>query len=787
MVWPVLPNPGKWIGQRVKRREDPRLLRGEGKFVDDIHLYGMLHAAVLRSPYAHGWVRQIKTEAACRLAGVVSVITFRDIAHLARPIPMRLEPTASLRSYLQYPLAKDKVRYVGEPLAVVVATSRYVAEDALDLVEVEYEPLAAAASVPAALGPDAVLIHENTGSNLAARGGFDIGDTDGVFKSAPFTVAERFRIQRHTAMPLETRGLVAEYEPGTQFLNVWGPTKVPHFNRSILASFLGFPEHRIHFIEPDVGGGFGVRGEFYPEDFLIPFLAFSLQRPVKWVEDRREHFVAANHSREQTWEAEIAARSDGTLLGLRATIWNDMGAYVRTHGGTVPSLSAAMFPGPYRIPNYWCEWNAVITNKTPIGTYRAPGRYECNFVRERLMDLLSGRLNMDPAELRRRNLIRQQELPYNVKTSVLETPIIYDSGNYSALLEKALTLSDYPRLRRTQKSAAARGKCVGIGMACFLEKTGLGPFEVARIRMDRSGRVVVFTGLSALGQGTETILAQICAEQLEMQLEEITVMHGDSLLVPYGTGSYASRGAVMGGSAVWLAAQAFREKLIALAASHFGCSAEEIVLRDSSVSVRGREQPVLSFAELMQQTSNAWKSGVGSLQLEVSQYYEAREMSYPAGVQVALVEVDRETGVVEVKKLWSLFDVGRAVNPLLAEGQIVGGIAQGLGGAFLEELPYDSAGQLLATSFMDYLLPSSAEMPPIEVQLDEDTPSPLNPLGAKGAGEGGTAGVGAVIANAVSDALKDLGISITELPLSPHRLHQMIWQARHAREFERKL
>ena len=418
-----------------------------------------------------------------------------------------------------------------------------------------------------------------------------------------------------------------------QLLTVWGPTKVPHFNRSVLASFLGLPEHRIHFIEPDVGGGFGVRGEFYPEDFLIPFLAISLNRPVKWIEDRREHFLAANHSRQQVWEAAVAAEKDGTLLGMRATIWNDMGGYIRTHGGTVPSLSAAMFPGPYRIPNYRCEWNAVITNKTPIGTYRAPGRYECNFVRERLLDLLSERLDMDPTAVRFRNLIQPEQIPYNVGTHVLETPIIYDSGNYTSLLEKAIERSGYAGLRKAQRSERTNQKYLGIGVGCFLEKTGLGPFETAKVSLDLSGKVIVCTGLTSVGQGMETILAQICADQLGVELEDITVVHGDTWSAPHGTGSFASRGTVMGGSAVWLAAQKVRQKLIALAAAHFGCCEEDIELHRSTFSVRGGNPRTLSLAKLIRETADAWKSGVSGRDLEATQYFEAKEMNYPAGVQ----------------------------------------------------------------------------------------------------------------------------------------------------------
>ena len=771
---------GGFIGQRVKRKEDPRFLRGEGNYVDDIQLHGMAHAALLRSPHAHARIRAVNAREALRIPGVLSVITFQDISHLAKPIPMRLEVHPSFVPYLQYPLAKETVRYVGEPVAVVVADSRYVAEDGLECIQTDYEPLPAVVNTRSAVKADAVRVHEQTAGNLAGCGVVDLGDVEGAFRRAELSFSEQFTIQRHTGMPMETRGLIAEYNRGTKVLTVWGPTKVPYFNRSVLATFLGLPEHGIHFIEPDVGGGFGVRGEFYPEDFLIPFLALRLGRPVKWIEDRREHFLATNHSREQRWEVEVAAGKEGDLQAVKARIWNDMGAYIRTHSATVPALSATIFPGPYRLANYWCEWNAVITNKTPIGTYRAPGRYECNFVRERLMDLISSRLGLDPAAVRFRNFIQPQEMPYSVGTSVLETPIIYDSGDYPRLMRKAVELSGYDRFKEVSRRVGEL--YLGIGLACFVEKTGLGPFEAARVRMDRSGKAVVYTGATSVGQGLETTLAQICADELGLDIDDVTVVHGDTSLAPHSTGTFASRVTVMGGNAVLLASRKLREKVVRLAAEYFGYSEEEVRFEGSTLSAKSGRQEALSLGELMRHASDSWKWGVSGLDLEATHYFETRKMVFPHGVQVALVEVDAGTGVVTVKKLWSLYDVGRAVNPMLLEGQIVGGVAQGLGGAFLEELVYDEAGQLLCTSFMDYLVPSSAEMPPVEVHLFENDPSPLNPLGVKGGGEGGTAGVGAAVANAVSDALRPLGIQITDLPLSPNKLRELISKSRRNHE-----
>jgi aerobic carbon-monoxide dehydrogenase large subunit len=762
----------QYIGRSVPRKEDPRLLRGEGTFVDDIQLHGMVHAAILRSPHAHARIRNLNTNAS-GFPEVLTVLTYQDIAGFAKPIPMRLEPTASFRQYLQFPLAARKVRYVGEPVAVVVAGSRYAAEDALDRIEVEYEPLPAVADMPGALAPEASLVHESTSSNLAGSGIQKVGDVEAAFLHADLILKENFTVQRHSGFPMETRGLVAEYDRGTGVLTVWGPTKVPHFNVTVLSSFLGLPEHRIHFLEPDVGGGFGIRGEFYPEDFLIPHLTISLGRPVKWIEDRREHFLAANHSRGQRWQVEIATENNGTLLGIRAEVWNDMGAYIRTHGATVPAMSAAMFPGPYRVPNYECQWHAVITNKTPIGTYRSPGRYECNFVRERLMDMIAHRLGIDPVDVRLRNFVQPGEMPYRVGTNVLETPVIYDSGDYPGLMRKAIEVIGYDQLRKEPHQNVSSER-VGMGFGYFVEKTGSGPFEEARVRIDRSGKAIVYTGATSLGQGLETVLSQICAEELGLNIEDVTVIHGDTFLSPRGVGTFASRATILAGSAVLLAARKVKEKILRMASGYFQCSETEIQIADSCAFAADGTSETLPLAELIRRVSSSWDGVVSGLDLEANHYFEVKEMAFPHGLQVARVRVDVVTGSVTVEKLWSFFDVGRAINPALVEGQILGGIAQGIGGALLEELAYDEQGQLLCTSFMDYLMPSSTDMPPVEVHIYENDPSPLNPLGVKGAGEGGTAAVGGAIGNAVSDALKEFGIEITDLPLSPNRLFEII-------------
>jgi CO/xanthine dehydrogenase Mo-binding subunit len=800
------------VGRSLKRKEDLRLLTGRGRYVADVILPRMLHAVIVRSPYAHARIAGIHTEAALGAAGVAAVLTFADVAARAKPIPMRLSPLEELQRFLQYPLAGDKVRYVGEPVAVVVAGSRYAAEDAAELVAVDYEPLPAIVDGRAALEPGAPLLHEAVGTNVAAQFTVAVGDVDAAFAAADLVVRERLMVQRHSGVPLETRGLVADFDAGRGLLTVWGPTKVPHFNRAVLADLLDLPEHQIHFIEPDVGGGFGVRGEFYPEDFLIPLLAMRLGRPVQWIEDRHEHFLATNHSREQAHELELAVRADGTILGLRDRVVNDMGAYIRTHGATVPQLTAAMLPGPYLMDAYRCEVVCVLTNKTPTGTYRGPGRFEATFVRERMIDAVAHRLSIDPAEVRRRNFIPAARMPYDAGLSALGTHVTYDSGDYAGLFEKALAAVDYRGLQAERDAARAAGRAVGIGIGFVVEKSGLGPWEYTRIEVDRSGKAFVYSGLASLGQGVETVLAQVCADELGMRYEDVTVFHGDTDLVAHGGGAFASRGTVLGSNATLRAACILKERIRQVAAQELEVDPADLELSGGRVYVRGARARGLSLADVarvvalgrraepgvapsatsaasgaQESTVERSRAPLGRVRpadgaqdvattgvmrrLSAEAFFEIDHMAYPYGVHLALVEVDRDTGVIAIRRYLIAYDVGRAINPMLVEGQLVGGAAQGIGGSLLEELAYDGAGQLLTASFMDYLLPTAMEVPRrVEVLLREDAPSPLNPLGIKGAGEGGVVGCPAAIANAVVDAL---GAEVYELPLTPERVRAL--------------
>jgi carbon-monoxide dehydrogenase large subunit len=763
-----------YIGAPIRRQEDVRFLTGRARFVDDIKLPQMLHAAILRSPQAHARIVSMDTARALAMPGVAAVYTFRDIVPYARPIPIRLYPLPGLERFLQYPLARNTVRYVGEPVAVVVATSRYVAEDALEAIEIHYAPLPAVVEVQDALR-NAVVLHEEHGTNLAGQYTLIIGDIEAMFRHADYTRKETFTVHRHTGNPLETRGLVAGYAPGKHELSVWGPTKVPHFNRAILASFLDMPESKIHFFEPDVGGGFGIRGEFYPEDFLIPFAAIRLERPVKWIEDRREHLQAANHSRQVRCDLEIAAQRDGTLLGIRAHVYGDMGAYIRTHGGLVPSSTAALLPGPYRIPAYQCTVSCVLTNKMGLGTFRAPGRYESCFMRERLLDMVAADLHIDPAELRFKNLIGPTEMPYTLGETRPGVTAVFDSGNYPLALQRALAHIDYETLKPLQ-GTCREGKYHGIGIGCFVKNTGLGPYEGARIVVHGDRQVTVYLGITTLGQGHETTMAQICADSLGVPFESIQVLHGSTDLMPYGVGTFGSRGTVMAGNAVYLAGQKLRDKILALASRYVNIEVAQLLFQNGRVYRKSdvAAAPLLGLEELVRLAAPTSPYSGDDPGLEATAYFNSEQLTYSYGAHVAHVAVDPETGQLEVLRYVVVEDVGRCINPLLVHGQAVGGAVQGIGATILEELTYDASGQLLAGTLMDYLLPTTLDAPAIEDVLLDAAPSPLNPLGVKGAGEGGIVATGAALANAVAHALAPLGVQVRDLPLSPNRISARI-------------
>ena len=757
------------MGAAVRRSEDLRFVTGRGRYIADVVAPNICHAVVVRSAVAHARVARIDVAPALRTPGVLAVLTSADLGDLGTPIPIRIAPLPGFDRYLQWPLAHDRVRYVGEPLALVVAEVRDAAEEAAERVVVDYEPLEAIVEPREALA-DRVLIHEATGTNVASSYRVSRGDPAGAFASAAYTRRETFRCQRHSAVPLETRGLVATWDATSGKLSVLGATKVTFFNRRALARMLRLDEARIELIEVDVGGSFGVRGEFYPEDLLIPLAAMKLGRPVKWIEGRRESFIATNHSRQVECELEIAARADGTILGLRGRLLADMGAYVRTNGGVVPAKAAQFLPGPYRIPHFACEVQAVLTNKTPTGTYRGPGRFEANFFRERLLDLMASDLGLDPAEVRLKNLITPAELPWPIGTLVpYEASGEYDGGDYRGALRRALEASDYARVAK-DNGRLVDGRLHGIGIGCFVESSGAGPAETARIVVRGPGRVELYTGCASSGQGHETVMAQILADALAIPFDWISVFHGSTNLVAEGWGTYHSRAVVVGGSAVVAAAAALKAQLVALAAQRTGLDASALECRGGDVYRRdgGREDAVLTLTTV-------------AAPLEAVGKFTTTALTYTYGAHVAHVAVDPETGATEVLRLVTVEDVGRAINPALVHGQALGSAVQGLGGAFLEELVYDETGQLLSGTLADYALPTAADFPSIESITLEDSPSTSNPLGAKGAGEGGIVATGAAAANAVAAALAASGVVVRELPLSAKNLARWLADARSAR------
>lgn len=773
-----------YVGTSVRRVEDPVLLRGSGTFAADVRRPGMLHAAVLRSPVAHAEILGIDLSGALSMPDVIDAVSFSDISGV-QPIPMRLAHHPELTRALQYPLADDKVRYVGEPVAVVVARNRYLAEDALAMIDVEYEPLDVVVDSDRAIAEDAPTLHDAVPGNVVLRFSQEAGDIESAASSADRVIEAVFYIQRHTGIPMETRGLVAEFDERTETMTVWGAAKVIHFNRGLLSRLIGIPMERIRLVETEVGGGFGVRGEFYPEDFLIPYLARRLRRPVAWIEDRAEHLRATNHSREQTHHIQVGVRATGEIIWLWDRVTNDMGGYVRTHGATVPTMTAAYLPGPYLIPNYRCEVTCVLTNKTPTGTYRAPGRFEAAFVRERAMDLIASELGLDPVEVRLRNFVPAAAMPYDTGLKAHGTPVIYDSGDYAAHFRRALDEFGYREANQRAEEMRQAGRAVGVGIGWFVEKTGLGPWEYARVEIDESGDATVFSGLSNVGQGVLTNLSQIVADGLALDIGAVRVVLGDTSLVPYGHGSFASRGAVMAGNASMAAAAKTLAKLKDAAAKLLECSVEDLVLEDGVVSVTGTPETRLSYREVAEALtpSNAVKIGMEPGLREETFFY-TDQMVYPFGAHIAMLEVDRETGYLDIMKYLITYDVGRAVNPMLINGQLVGGFAQGLGGAVFEELRYDEAGQLLSGTFVDYLIPTAAEMPPISTLITEDAPSPMNPMGLKGAGEGGTVAVGATLANAVAQALGGQA-NPTRLPLSPEYVRSLVVEASQAESGKR--
>jgi carbon-monoxide dehydrogenase large subunit len=781
-----------YVGSRVRRLEDPRLLVGTGSFADDEDRPGQLWMRVVRSPVAHAELGSVDTTDALALVGVRAVLTAADIS--LPPIPVRVSPDPeALLPYLQPVLARDRVRYVGEPVAAVVADDPYLAEDGADLVAVDHAELEPVRDARAACAPGAPQLFAQPNEVAVVTASF--GDAAAAFRNAAHVVELDVAIGRQTAVPIEPRSLLADWDEATQSLDVWGATKVPHFNRRVLAGFLGVPPAQVRMHRCDAGGGFGVRGELYPEDVLVAYLARLLGRPVKWTEDRAEHLVAVNHSRDQVHHIAGAFDARGRLLGMRDEVWHDNGAYIRTHGLTVPELTVSMLPGPYRMMGFAATAHVAVTNKTPCGTYRSPGRYEGTFARERMLDAAAAQLGIDPLELRRRNLLGPGELPCDRSMRALGTDVVLDEGDYPGLLDRAVAESGYESWAGESRERRRSGRLVGTGAAVFLEKSGLGPYEVADVRVDPAGAVQVAVGGASLGQGIETVFAQIAADVLGVCPDVVSVVAGDTGLLGDGVGSWASRSTVVGGSAVHRAAEATAVLAREAAAVLLGVDPADLCLAGGRVtSAAGGGEAGGGAAD----GGAAGRGAAGSVSLaEVAAALDGRpdgldlppgplgarreftvdHMTYPYGVHLAQVEVDPGTGGVTVLRYFVAYEVGRAINPANVEGQLVGGAVQGIGGALFEELAYSPEGQPLSASLIDYLLPSAGEAPEVVTLVTEDHPSASNPLGAKGAGEGGIAAVGAAIASAVGDALGAPGAPV-RLPLTPERVCELIATSR---------
>ena len=773
------------VGQCVRRNEDARLLTGRAQFVDDVRIPGMLHAAFLRSEHAHGRLRGVDLSKALQRPGVVAAFAADDLGDYWQPGPLLVPPPPiaglEFNQATQVPLARGKVRYVGEPIAVVIAESRYVAEDALDDVVVDVEPLPAVVDLEGALAAGAPRIHDQFASNVAAHAVQSKGNWEKARAKAHTVIRRRFHYDRGVAGAIENRAVVASWDPLNEELTIWDTTQAPIPIRNGLAKMLGLPESQVRVVAPYVGGGFGPKiMMYYPEEVVIPWVAMRLGRPVKWVEDRRENFSATTQERGQIHDAEIALAKDGTILGVKDTFLHDTGAY-DPYGLTVPINSQCTLLGPYRIPHYLSEFTAVFTTKPIVTPVRGAGRQHGVFVIERLLDIAAREMGIDRLEIRRKNFLRPRDFPHDHQIIFQDfQPLVYDSGDYEPALRMAAEMIGYEQfIREEQPKLRAAGRHLGVGIVAYIEGTGIGPYEGARVTVEPSGRVRLATGVGTQGQGHFTSFAQIVAEQLGVSCDAVQVVTGDTRTFGWGTGTFASRGAVVAGSACHAAAVAVREKALAQAATLLGVRVAKLEIAGGRVFRRDDPARGFTLGELAQK-SNPLRGAVapGSEPgLEATRYFGPSRGSTASGVHAMLVEVDPETAMVEIKRYVVVHDCGVQINPMIVAGQIQGGVAAGIGNAFYEQLVFDDGGQLLNASLMDYLLPTAMDVPSIEMGHLE-TPSPLNPIGAKGVGEAGAIPTGALFAQAVEDALGGSGVEITEIPLSPARLYTLMTERR---------
>jgi carbon-monoxide dehydrogenase large subunit len=784
----------------TRRLEDPRLLRGLGAYVDDIDPDGVLHAAILRSPYGHATFTITDTAAARALPGVHAVYTAADLGAFNQPSPLVVPHPNLTHGRTQRPLAENKVCFIGEAVAMVVADDRYIAEDAVGLIEVDWQPLPAVIDFTVASEDGQPLVHPDVPNNVAAHMVQTVGDVDAAFSSAAHVFTESLFIERSCGSPIEARGVVAVWDRLRAHLTVWDATQAPLTIKNGLANMLGLPEFKVEVIAPDVGGGFGTKiMMFFPEEVLVPWAAIQLGQPVKWTEDRREHFIAANQERGQQHTASIAVDTEGRILGIQSTFVHDTGAYT-PYGMVVPIITVTQLPGPYRVPNYRAEFSVVYTNTPCVSPYRGAGRPHACFVMERLIDRIARELGLEPNEVRRRNFVQPEDFPWDVGLPFQDgAPTRYDSGNYPAALTLAEQMIDVSSFRTQQAAARAEGRFLGLGFAAYVEGTGIGPYEGAHVRIEPSGQVLAVTGLTSQGQGHYTSFAQIVAAELGCDVGDVTVVTGDSSRFNWGAGTYASRALVTAGNALGLAARTVREKALALGSELLEASPADLELVDGRVRVRGapgRELTLGALAtaanpiryaygkeanqaalRLVKPRDGAVLSPGEEPGLEARGFFAPERATWASGQHACIVEVSPVTGDLRFQRYVVVHDCGVLINPTIVEGQIHGGVAQGIGGAYYERLHFDESGQMLNASFMDFLMPTAVEVPEIEIAHIE-TPSPLNPLGVKGVGEAGTIPVAALVAEAVEDALAPFGVRVQEMPLSPGRILELIDEAR---------
>lgn len=766
----------KFVGKPLKRKEDPRLIQGISHYVDDLQLAGTHYAAFLRSPYAHAKIRSVDLSKARHAPGVVLALSGADINGAVQAVPCAAQ-IPDMKSAARPVLARDRVLFVGEAVAVVVASNRYAARDALDLIEVDYEPLTPIVNPEKAIAKGATPMHPGHKDNVAFKWELEGGDLKAAFKSADRVIKQRIVNQRLIPVPIETRGVLADYKPGEGQLTVWSSTQIPHLLRTQIASMLNFPETLLHVICPEVGGGFGTKLNVYPEEAMVAYLAIQLGKPVKWTESRRENFQATIHGRDQIDDIEVAIKRDGTILGLRCHVIADLGAYYQLLTPLIPTLTGLMMTGCYKIPAARMEITGVFTNKMSTDAYRGAGRPEATYLIERVLDLVAAELKKDPVEVRRKNFPQPKDFPYATPTG-----LIYDSGDYQKALDLALKVADYKKLRQEQAKLRKEGRYTGIGISTYVEICGMGPssampaggWESATVRVEPTGRVSVMTGSSPHGQGQETTFAQMGADILGIDPSQVQVVHGDTSIVPYGIGTFGSRATAVGGTAVYKSLQKVKEKLARIGAHIVGSDPERMVFADGTISAKESPKKSIAFGQAVSAAYVA-KTLPAEMEpgLEATTFFEPSNFTYPFGTHICVVEIDAETGDVKLVRYVAVDDCGNVINPLLVEGQVQGGIVQSVGQALLEEAVYDEQGQLITGELMDYALPRASDMCWIETERTV-TPTPVNPMGVKGVGEAGTIGATPALAGAVADALAPFGVHHVDMPFKREKIWRLI-------------